>query len=321
MTRPLQFHPTDIRTRILGLAACLALTLGLHAAAAAAAQEEPGEAAEEAGRDFPRTLTLDEPGIDDEISLPTFLHLTTTGGNDSPADAENDVAFEIDKRLTDHLQVQLNGGYQTLAQPPLANRYGWDDFALTLKYVVLNAPESESILTLGLERELARTGAARVGAETIGSTTPTIYVGQGFGTMKLPALLRPFALTGTLAYQIPDQPGGADIRFAQTLQIGASLQYSLHYLAPMIAKIGLPDAVQRIVAITELTYAVPAANTSHQDTQRGNVAPGLIYAGDGYQLAVEGLLPLTRTSGTGVIAQLNMSFSVLGLGRFARPLW
>jgi hypothetical protein len=53
------------------------------------------------------------------------------------------------------------------------------------------------------------------------------------------------------------------------------------------------------------------------------LAPGLIYAGNGYQLAAEALLPLTRESGTGVgaIAQLNLSFSTLGLGSIAKPLF
>ncbi len=54
----------------------------------------------------------------------------------------------------------------------------------------------------------------------------------------------------------------------------------------------------RLIPIVELTYSAPTSDGG--DARQGYVAPGLIYVGDGYQLAAEALLPLTRASGTGV---------------------
>jgi hypothetical protein len=299
----------------LHLASFCLVVLASPAAAMAQADDDA------TGRDFPKTLTLDEPGVDDEVSLPTFIHQINSASGDAPGTVENDINFELDKRLTERLQLQINGGYRSLADAGSDSRYGWSDASLTAKYVVLAAPETETLLTLGATRGFGRTGARGVGAEATGSTIPTFYFGQGLGALPIPAALRAFAVTGTVAYLFPDKPAsaGAD-RFEQTLQLGASLQYSLKYLSPIIASNGLPKIFDHIVTIVELTY--DAGANSVQSEPRV-VAPGLIYAGDGYQLALEALLPLNAASGHGVgaIAQLNLSFSTLGLGRFARPLW
>jgi hypothetical protein len=274
------------------------------------------EAQADTGRDFPKTLTLDEPGVDDELSLPTVQSV-----QGRPGGQDTDIAFEIDKRVTEQLQVQVNIGYRTL-QAGGERRYGWDDAQLTGKYVVLDNSSSETIVTLGATRAFGGSGAAWVGAAAAGSTTPTLYFGQGLGATGLPVLLRPFAITGTFGYQVSDRAEAGDARLRQVLQIGTSLQYSLHYLSPMIERSGLPAVAEHLVAIIEMTYAAPM-NGGDAGARQGFAAPGLIYAGDGYQLALESLVPLTRISGrsVGAIAQLNLSFATLGLGGLAKPLW
>ena len=304
------------------------------------AQGDPDGGDPDAGREFPKTLILDEPGIDDEISLPTVSSIgygATPGG---PGYVQNGVAFEIDKTITDRVDLQLTGGYLDLVSQGAGagadagagaggrRRDGWDDFALTSKWVVVQAPATETIATLGLTRSFGGTGAAQVGAARSGSTTPTLYFGQGLGTAPVAAALRPFAVTGTIGYEVPDDShAGFGVRFPQTLQIAGSVQYSLSYLAPWIARAGLPDgvgdAVARLIPIVEASYAIPTTDATGSDARQGFVAPGLIYAGDGYQLAAEALVPLTRASGSsvGVIAQLNLSFRAIGLGALARPLF
>jgi hypothetical protein len=257
--------------------------------------------------------------VDDELSLPTFQHV-----EQSAAWAENDIAFEIDKRVTGRLQIQVSGGYQIQTSAAAPARSGWDNVSLTAKQVVLDRPDSESIVTLGATRAFGRTGAAGIGAASVGSTTPTVYFGQGFGALALPALLRPFAVTGTFGYQIPDRAAGAGGQHVgQVLQIDNSVQYSLRYLSPMIERAGLPRAAERLVAIVEVTYAAALGKDDSSEVQQRFAAPGLIYAGAGYQLALEALLPLARTSGRGIgaVVQLNLSFETLGLGSIAKPLW
>jgi hypothetical protein len=279
---------------------------------------------DDAGRDFPKTLILDEPGVDDEVSLPTFSHATNPPVDGISGSLDNDIAFEIDKRLTSRLQLQVTGGYRTLTDAGPHDRYGWDNIQVTAKFVVLDRPESESIFTAGLSRQFARTGAAGIGADTVSATSPILYVGQGFGAFGLPALLRPFAVTGTATYVVPDHASrGADMRFGQVLQLGGSLQYSFRYLSSLIESHGLPVAAEHVLAIVETNLSVPTTRSTEAGAQARILAPGLIYAGGGYQLAVEALVPLTRASGTGVgaVAQLNMSFGTLGLGSIAAPLW
>jgi hypothetical protein len=80
-----------------------ALVLGVLLPMPAAADQDPP------GRDFPKTLIFDEPGIDDEISLPTFVTAPQDGGGRA-----TDLDVELDKRLTEKLSVQINIGYSML---------------------------------------------------------------------------------------------------------------------------------------------------------------------------------------------------------------
>src|SRR5437660_737508 len=61
--------------------------------------------------------------------------------------------------------------------------------------------------TLFLSAGAFAPGAAGIGAETTGSTTPTIFFGKGFG--DLPDSLnwfKPLAVTGIFGYQFADVP-------------------------------------------------------------------------------------------------------------------
>ncbi len=305
-------------TRVTRCIRWLAIALWLPASAAWAQTDDDAR-----GRDFPKTLTLDEPGIDDEISLPTWTHIAYQAAPGLAANTENDFGVEIDKRITASLEIQLNAGYRMQNDAGGADRYGWDNASFTTKYVLLNRPATETILTAGLVREFGGTGALGVGAGTVSTTTPTFYIGQGMGAAHVPDWLRAFAITGTLGYRLPDQARGPGGKATPVLQPAASLQYSLHYLAPWLARRGLPAITQRLVLVTELTYAMPTTAGAPAAERIGLASPGLFYAGDGYQLGLEAPLPLTRASGSGVgiIAQLNVSFRRLGLGAISGTLW
>jgi hypothetical protein len=283
----------------IGHAACVFLVLPAMAVAADADQP---------GRDFPKTLIFDEPGIDDEISLPTFSGTPRAGGG-----YDTDLDFELDKRLTGALSVQVNIGYSLVRAAMAPDRDGWQDSDLTLKYVVLANPAAEQLASVSIIREFGGTGAARIGAAPVGATTAALNVGQGFGAVPV-VLLKPFAVTGSVGYLVPDNAGGGA---AQQAVLGASLQYSLDVL---LGDGGRPGFLRPLIPIVEASFAVP---TDGHAMRRGTLAPGLIYAGDGFQLAAEALLPLTRATGhgTGFIAQLNLSLRRFGISALARPLF
>jgi hypothetical protein len=296
-------------------AACLMLCLTPPLVAAAQANVHLGDEDTESGRDFPKTLTLDEPGIDDEVSLPTFVNSPSLAGR-----SQRDVLFELDKRLTQRLELQVNGGYRLIDTEHGGRADGWTNTAITAKFVAVDAPASETILAFGVAQELGRTGARRIGAAQQGAATPLIYFGQGLGAAPVPAALRPFAMTGTLGYVIADQArtSAGEASF-HALQIGTSLQYSLRALPPRFA----PGAFGNVVPLVEFTCSLPTTSGPFHAAREVLVAPGLIYAGGSYQLAAEALLPLSQASGhgLGVIAQLNLGFSALGLESLKKILF
>src|SRR5580692_13118668 len=56
-------------------------------------------------RVFPTTLTMDDPGVSDEFSLPTLM-LTPT-----PSAQSNSYGYEWDKTITEDLGFAVNGDY------------------------------------------------------------------------------------------------------------------------------------------------------------------------------------------------------------------
>jgi len=260
--------------------------------------------ADDTGRDFPKTLIFDEPGIDDEISLPTLIFVP--GG-------ESDVDFELDKRLTTRLSVQVNIGYAILPRFEKSATSGWQNSDVTLKYVVLADRPAEQLVSLSLVRELGGSGARRIGAEAFGATDLAVNFGQGFAAVARSPWLKPFAITGSGGFLVPDE--GA----VQQALLSASLQYSFNVLGEEPAGAGMPAFLRPFIPIVEYTSSLPTRGAG----ARGLLAPGLIYAGEGFQLAAEALVPLTRAAGlhVGAIAQLNISLEMLGLPALARPLF
>jgi hypothetical protein len=261
----------------------------------------PALAADQAdapGRDFPKTLTFDEPGIDDEISLPTLIVLPR-----GPGQRQTDVDFELDKRLTTWLSLQINAGYTTLSRANTSVQ-GWQNINATLKFVVDADPVAERLVSLSFTREFGGSGAGRIGAASFGATVPAVNVGQGFSAIAAVPLLTPVALTGSFGAIIPDRPGRSTVQAV----LSASLQYSFDVLmsGPVAAR--LPQAVRPLIPIVECVMTEPDGAASV------TLAPGLIYSGHGYQVAAEALMPLTREAGShvGFIAQLNISLSVFG---------
>jgi hypothetical protein len=209
---------------------------------------------------FPATLAIDDPGVNDELALPT-VGLSMTG--DDPSFRQLDISAEYSKRITEDFAVSFAPAWSRLyapGGPTMTGARGFQNLETTFKYRLLKNVEHEFVMSAGLAIEWGGSGAQQVGAERFTVYTPTLYLGKGLGDLP-PDLnwARPFAVTGQIGYSIPgvakttnaaiDPDSGEqsiDIEFRpRVLSWGASLQYSMPFLKSAVIDLGLPDFVNR----------------------------------------------------------------------------
>ena len=293
-------------------------------------------------RFFPATLTVDDPCVADELSLPTISSFKT---GDIPANRQLDISGEFSKRITEDFGVSVGRTYTRLWVPGGPGAHGWQNLETTFKYQFLTWPQSEFVLSAGVSVEWGRTGNASVGAEKFHTVTPTLYVGKGLG--DLPSSLgfvRAFGLTGQVGYAIPSwrrtvsissiDPDTGDIEFDEErhphfLEYGGSIQFSMPYLKANVVDLGLPDVFNRMVPLVEAKFRTPVRNVvtnanvwDENNRTTGTVNPGLIYVADKFQIGVEAIIPINRASGKGVgwVAQLHFYLDDIFPTTIGRPI-
>ena len=280
---------------------------------------------------FVSTLILDDPNVADEASLPTFFWLPQPSDS-NPAPSLASARIEFDKRLTDNLGVAVSGGYQWLRTPGQKTVNGWQNLEATLKYKAFVSAEHEFMLSVGVTREFARTGAngtngAALDNDDVSSTTPTIYFGKGFGDLPI-GWARAFAVTGTFGLTIPDKSLKLDANgdprnngAAKQWQGGLSLQYSLGYLQSQVKDLGLPAFVNRLTPLVEVAWSSPASRPNNASTQY-LFAAGVNYTASPYAVTVEALIPGYKPTGShpGVIAQVHLYFDDLFPTSLGKPV-
>jgi hypothetical protein len=290
-------------------------------------------------RFFPATLGIDDPGVNDELSIPTVDAFKT--GDDPPV-KQRDISGEFSKRITDDFAIVLGSTYTWLSTPggpDSTGARGFQNLETMFKYRLYRNAEHEFVASIGLGVEWGRTGAPDVGAEDFNVYTPTFFFGKGFGDLPdTVGWMRPFAITGQIGYAIPGRraktslsvdPDSGDISadteiHPDMLAWGGSLQYSLPYLKSAVVDLGLPDFINRLIPLVEVTFQTPVAHTLTSGTlTTGTVNPGVIYVGNGFQLAVEALVPVNRQSGSnvGVIGQLHFYLDDLDPRGIGRPIF
>ncbi len=286
-------------------------------------------------RMFPATLTIDDPGVADELSLPTVA-ISKTG--DVPSVKQLDISGEYSKLITEDFAVSFSPTWTHLYAPGGPNMTGASGFQnseLTFKYRVFTNAEHEFVTSIGLKVEWGGSGAQDIGADPFTTYTPTFYFGKGFG--DLPASMawaRPFALTGQFGYAFPSSsttlttdPGTGDVdtEFNPRVLIwGASLQYSFPYLKSAVVDLGLPDFVNHLIPLVEASLETPVSNTFSSGTvTTGTISPGVIWVGKYYQVGVEALIPINRQSGSnvGVIGQIHFFLDDIFPNTIGRPIF
>ena len=185
-------------SHILRAALC-AGSLALRSFGSAAAHEIVGN------RFFPATLAIDDPGVNDEMALPTVANVQ---------DRRRSVgqAARYFRRILQTHHRGFRGVVRADLDAPLRARRPEHDRRQRFpesgdrrsNIALFKNPEHEFVMSVGLEIEWGGSGAQDVGAERFTVYTPTLYFGKGFGDLP-PSMswARPFAITGQVGYAIP----------------------------------------------------------------------------------------------------------------------
>ena len=289
-------------------------------------------------RFFPATLAIDDPGVNDELSLPTVDSFNT---GDNPPVRQRDISAEFSKRITEDFAISFGSTYTFLGSmdPTVPGANGFQNFETTFKYRVFKNPEHEFVMSVGLSVEWGGTGAQSVGADPFNTYTPTLYFGKGLGDLPdTLSWIRPVAITGQFGYAIPgrnstttfgvDPDTGnptVDTEFhPRVLNWGGTIQYSMPYLKSAVVDLGLPDFINHLIPLVEANLQTPVANTlTSGTTTTGTINPGVIWVGNTFQVGVEALIPINRQSGSnvGVIAQLHLYLDDIDPRGIGKPIF
>ena len=250
-------------------------------------------------RVFPATLTMDDPGVGDELSLPT-LALTPT-----PSSQNTVYAYEWDKTITQDLGIAVNGDYATQSAPAQSFS-GWDNTTLTLKDEHPCYANSEVVWSLGLVRMIPGSGSSQLRnagvIPTVGTTAPTFYIGKGLGDLTT-GFLRPLAITGEVSRVFSDTPSVSPNAWSYA----ASLQYSMPYLQQHVKALNIAPFLTRMMPLVEVSMTSPDLGPT-----TGTIAPGILYFDKNYnwQLGIEAIIPANSATrqlqGIGLLIQFHV---------------
>jgi hypothetical protein len=306
--------------------------LAVLAASSRLVATEPASAHGFAGkRFFPATLATDDPFVADELSLPTIAYSKQGATADSPATRETDFSIDVSKRVTENFGVGLGATYKQLRPDGGDTQWGFDNFAASVKYKFYENDEHETLLSAGIDWDIGSSGSKRVGAESFSTFTPTLFFGKGFGALPPEAkFLRPLAVTGLIGIGIPSSASTTTVgeegdvsveRHPHTLKWGFAVEYSLPYLQSFVQDVGLRAPFNRMIPVVEFAMSTALARGASGTT--GTVNPGIIWAGQYVQLAVEAVIPVNSRSGSGVgwLAQLHFFLDDLFPTSIGRPIF
>ena len=280
-------------------------------------------------RFFPATLATEDPFVADELALPTILWQKLPGEGGGPGTRETNVSAEFAKRITENVGIGIGTTYKIVRPGAGETQRGFDNLEVHFKYAFYRDDVREAIVSAGVDWDIGGTGARRVGAESFSTITPAMFFGKGLGDLPDDAKwLRPLAITGQVGIGFPTRSstttttgGDGDVeRHPHTLDWAFSIQYSLPYLQSFVQDLGLKAPFNRMIPVVE--FALSTALDRGASGTTGTVNPGIIWAGQNIQLAIEAVIPINRRSGdgVGVLAQLHFFLDDLFPQTLGRPL-
>lgn len=266
-------------------------------------------------RIFPATLGIDDPGVSDELALPTLTYLPQNSGGAQ----EFDATASWTKTILPGLGLSFSDG-PTWQHP---GGYGWESLDTELKYNFFCVPQLEFMGSVGLDINWGRTGTLTQ-YTPYNTYTPVLDLGLGFGALPTSLnLFRPFAITAELSTSVPGQAWTDGNQNATTLNYGFTVQYSLPYYNSHIGEID-NDFFKHLVPITEVVLSRPISNIAPgTNVTTGTIQPGVVYMADSWQIAVEAIVPVNSASGRGVgaVAELHFFLDDIYPNSWGKPIF
>ena len=262
-------------------------------------------------REFPSTLTFDDPGISDEATLPQVNMLKDKGGH-----WNTDYEAEYDKTITDDLVLNVGGDYVDDHDAA-----GWDNISLGAKYKLFVSDEHEAMVSFGFDWDIGNSGSKKIG-DDFSTLTPSLVFGKGFGDLPDDLLyLKPLALTGALGVAFPTDRHTDDERNPDMLEWDFALQYSLPYLQEHVKDVGLPEFVGQLTPVVEFAFETPFGPADTQTT--GTINPGILWSNGKVQVGAEAIVPVNNDSGQGVGARVQLHFFLDDIfpNSIGKPIW
>jgi hypothetical protein len=288
-------------------------------------------------RFFPTTLTIDDPFVSDELSLPTFLLFKTPSDGEAPSSKTANISGEFSKRIFPNLGLTLAGEWNNLDPAPNdRTESGFGNFEMTLKYQFFTSTAHETILSAAFGWEAGGTGRKKAGAESFDVFRPALLFGKGMG--DLPDALRwlkPFAVTGIVEGVLPSRSGNKSFTLnddgdleveieknPNVFHWGFAVMYSLPYLQSFVKDVGLPAVIRQLIPLVEIDINNPL-DRGFAGKTTGTVNPGIIWAGKYFQLGLEAVVPINERTGKviGVRGQIHFFIDDIFPNTLGKPLF
>ncbi len=293
-------------------AAALAVAMLLAENSAASAHGFAGD------RFFPATILTDDPFVADEMSLPTIAFNPVQSDGTRELDLDADLSLLI----APSWNFTLSNGWTHLKTPGAPSAVGFTGLTTGTQYQLFINAEHEAMALAGLDVNWGNTGRLSVGAPAFTTLSPTFDFGKGFGDLP-PSLrwLRPFALTGNLSFDFPTETETNGTPNPNNFNYGFAVEYSIPYLQSEVKDLGLGAPFNRLIPLVEFALTTPL-NRGRTGMTTGTVQPGVIWAGQYFQIGAEMIIPTNSLSGHGIggVVQLHFYLDDLFPNSIGRPI-
>jgi hypothetical protein len=269
-------------------------------------------------RFFPATILTDDPFVASEISLPTIsLNPTQSDGS-----RELDISSDLSMLITPNWDFTIGSDWAHIHAANQPTLTGWTGLTTGTQYqLFINGPH-EAMALAALDVTWANTGNLSVGAPDFTTLSPTFDFGKGFGDLpdSLP-WLRPFALTGNISVDFPTKTKSMGMQNPNDVFYGFAIEYSIPYLQDEVRDMGLGPPFNRMIPLVEFALTSPF-NRGYGGTTTGTVQPGVIWAGQYFQVGAEMIIPTNSLSGHGIggVVQLHFYLDDLFPHSIGRPI-